>query len=128
MAKENNTVVENELSDFEIPNGFNLVSDGDLTDEWDYEENPTLTGTVLVKKIVEVKRQKKVEQCPMLIVDGVGGPVVVWESASLKDLISQAEPGDAVYIHYRGLQHLDGGRNPMKVFATGIKKRQPSDE
>ena len=111
-----------ETKEVEIPEGFEMVSDGTLTETHDFEVDPVVMGKVLTTKTVLLKRGAKVEENRMLTVNIGDRSVAVWESAGLKDLFDDCVPGDTIYIRYEGLEAMGAGRQPMKKFVTGIQR------
>lgn len=106
----------------EIPEGFEMISDGSLTETHDFNKTPIVMGKVLTLKTVLLKRGGAVEENRMMTVDMGTETTAVWESASLKDLFDVMVTGDQVYIRYDGDEEMGGGRQPMKKFVTGLQK------
>lgn len=111
-----------EVTEVEIPAGFEMVSDGSLTETHDFTKQPIVTGKVLTLKTVLLTRAGKVEENRMITVQMEGETTAVWESASLKDLFDTMVTGDIVYIRYEGDEEMGGGRQPMKKFVTGLQR------
>jgi hypothetical protein len=106
----------------EIPEGFEMVSDGTLTETHDFKKIAIVMGKVLTMKTVPLKRGNVIEDNRMITVDTGEGTTAVWESASLKDLFDDMVVGDNVYIRYDGDEDMGGGRQPMKKFVTGLQR------
>lgn len=106
----------------EIPAGFEMISDGTLTETHDFTKQPIVMGKVMTMKTVLLTRGNSVEENRMITVDLGDGSTAVWESASLKDLFDEMVTGDEVYIRYEGDEEMGGGRQPMKKFVTGLRK------
>ena len=106
----------------EMPDGFEMVSDGTLTETHDFEKTPIVTGKVLTMKSVLLKRSGTVEENRMITVATDEGTTAIWESAGIKDLFDEMVSGDQVYIRFDGLEEMGGGRQPMKKFITGLKR------
>lgn len=104
------------------PAGFDTVSKAEFPPNWEWDKNDTLTGGVCYKKIAEIQRGKDVEQVPVMVIAAGGLEFTVWQSAGLSDLISKAEPGDAVFIYYTGDIPLKHRKDPMRGFDCYIKK------
>lgn len=111
-----------EVKEVEIPEGFEMISDGTLTETHDFVTTPIVMGKIMTMKTVLLKRGGNVEENRMITVDTGEGSTAVWESASLKDLFDELVAGDQVYIRYEGDEEMGGGRQPMKKFVTGLKK------
>lgn len=111
-----------EASIIAIPEGFEMISDGTLTETHDFNMQPIVTGKVMTLKKVLLQRAGKIEENRMITVDTAEGSTAVWESASLKDLFDEMVTGDMVYIRYEGDEEMGGGRQPMKKFVTGLQK------
>lgn len=106
-----------------LPEGFEQVSDGNLAEEWDFSKHDMLIGVCKRVKLVDCVQQGKPAKANMMLVEAHGTGFCVWESAGLKDLFTEAQPGDEVYIKYDGVVKMDGGRNDMKKFITAINTR-----
>ena len=115
--------VDTDTGEIKLPPGMEMVSDGTLTPEHDWTANPEIYGEMQIIKVVPVRRGKLIENTRLMIVTGTDGKTAVWESAGLKDLFDIAKPGGKIYIKYKGLMELDGGRNPMKQFVTAYDDR-----
>ena len=111
-----------DTKEVEIPEGFEMVSDGTLTETHDYDKVPVVMGKVLTTKTVLLKRGQDIEENRMITVNIGDGTTAVWESAGLKDLFDDMVVGDTVYIRYEGLEEMGGGRQDMKKFVTGIQR------
>jgi len=48
--------------------------------------------------------------------------VAVWESAALRALFDEVEPGAEIFIQYKGEKKIKGQKNPMHDFVAGIKE------
>lgn len=104
----------------EMPEGFEMVSDGTLTEGHDFLKDPIVQGIVKSIKTVMLKRGKRMEENRLIIVETTDDKCAVWESAGLKDLFDGIVVGDSVYIKYDGLLDAKDGLNPMKKFITGM--------
>jgi len=107
-----------------IPDGFQQVDSGDQWPEWDFEQTPSFVANVISRKNVVMTDKKggKKSTC-LMVIDVDHNRYTLWQSAGLSELFKFALPGDAIWVHYKGEIELDGGRNPMKAYDTGINPR-----
>jgi hypothetical protein len=104
----------------QLPVGYKPIRG--FAERWDYDAQPAVEGEWGEVRTVEIKRGRKVEEgrvCDLVQDDGVS--LAIWESAGLRGLFEQAEPGQRVYIRYDGLGTIrKAGQNPPKRFTVGI--------
>ncbi len=102
----------------ELPAGFKAISSGEFGDVWDFEQKPTLVGTVTgdVREVETGKgREKRVSRVITVKEDGTGKSYTVWESASLKGFFDHVQRRFHVALAFHGYRDV-GRPQPMKVF------------
>lgn len=113
---------KHEEKTIDLPEGFELVSDGTLSEAHDFDKDAIVMGPVVTIKTLKVKRGAKLEDARMITVNTGETVTAVWESAGLKDLFDGLVIGDTVYIKYDGKQSFDDSREDMKTFITGVQR------
>ena len=107
-------------SNGEIPKGMRQLS-SDYAPSWDPEKVPTLNGTFGEVRTIPLKQDgKRVERRCVEMSTSDGKRVTVWESAGLKRLFDEVEPGANVYIHFDGYGEAKPGQNAPKLFTVGV--------
>jgi hypothetical protein len=76
-----------------------------------------LQGKVLKIKETEVtnKRTGEVRDTRFAVIETENGEEQLWESANLVELFNSISAGSHVWVLYKGMTKLDGGRN-MRMF------------
>lgn len=107
-----------------IPAGFNPVTTGQFPPNHDFRKSAICTGRVSQIKESEQKRGSKTEKVKILYVadEKTGEIEAVWESAQLREFISQVKVGDRVYIRFDGVAKLKG-RKTLKKFTCAIQPK-----
>src|SRR5690554_6246769 len=105
-----------------LPEGFKPIT-SERGIPWDLEKMPTLVGTWLGVRTIQVKRGRKTEDQNVATVRTADGTVyTVWETAMLAPLFEQAVADESeVAIVYKGLGKAKPGQNPPKIFEVGIR-------
>lgn len=105
----------------QLPAGFRAITSGEYGEEWEYEKNPLLQGTV-VGNVREVEagsgRNKRINRVVSVKSSDDGHTYTLWESASLKTFFDNLRPGMEVAIAFHGLKDV-GKPQPMKMFEGG---------
>lgn len=108
----------NAWSSVQLPAGFRTIAAGEYGEEWDYEKNPLLQGTV-VSDVREVEagkgRDKRVQRVVSIKSDDDGRTYTLWDSASLKEFFNHLHRGQQIAVVFRGYKDV-GRPQPMKVF------------
>jgi hypothetical protein len=112
-----------------LPEGFRPITSGDFGEEWDYENNPVLTGEVTsdVRTVETGKgRDKREARVITVLSENDGHSYTLWESTSLKGFFDEVQRGFRVSIAFHGFR--DTGRpQPMKVFEGAIAEEHLDD-
>lgn len=102
----------------QLPAGFRTITSGEYGEEWEYEKQPLLQGTV-AGAVREVEagsgRNKRINRVVSIKSSDDGHTYTVWESASLKAFFDNLQPGMEVAIVFRGYKDV-GKPQPMKLF------------
>lgn len=117
------TKAENRWAHVQLPEGFVPVQNGDFGEDWAYEDDPILVGTVTGEvRVIEVKRGKNKESTRVVGVadESTGVIYSVWESASLRPWFDAIGDGMRVAIAFQGYRDV-GKPAPMKVFLGSIE-------
>lgn len=110
--------------------GWETVETG-LGEEWDFDKNGPLVGTIIGTREVDLPEHKWTEQA-----DGIrktakawtfqtgdtGEEVFLWESYQLTEKLKDVGTGDAVRIFFEGMREIDGGRRRVKQYKVQTRK------
>lgn len=103
-----------------VPKGMKALS-GSFAPSWDPEKVPTLEGSFGAIKTVPLKQgSKTVDRRCVEFTANDGERYTVWESAGLKTMFEEVEPGTGVYIHFDGYGEAKKGQNAPKLFTVGV--------
>jgi hypothetical protein len=104
----------------EIPKGMKAIN-GNFAPNWNPEDVPILQGTFGEIKNVPLKQGNKTveRRCTKFTTEN-GEDYTVWESAGLKAMFDDVEPGTDVYIRYDGLGTAKKGQNAPKLFTVAV--------
>jgi hypothetical protein len=104
-----------------VPSGMKALN-GSFAPTWDPKEGEELVGTFGEPKTVELQqgRQKVQRRCVEFNTDD-GDRFTIWESAGLKVMFDEVEPGTQVFIRYDGLGVAKKGQNPPKLFTVAVE-------
>lgn len=105
----------------ELPDGYKAIGSGEFGERWDFEENPSIEGTVDGIREVESGTGKNKRTSRVMTVQTEDGPIDVWESASLRKFFDECEDGSEVAIIFKGYRDV-GKPQPMKDFVGAIKE------
>lgn len=111
-------------ADVQLPAGFKPIA-GDYGQDWDYENDPLLVGTISGEtRVVESGKGKNLRTSRVVnVVDESTGVIyAVWESASLHAWFDAIMPDDRVAIVFKGFRPSNKG-NDMKVFYGSIEPK-----
>lgn len=101
-----------------VPKGMKALS-GSFAPTWDPEKVPELNGTFGTIKEVPLKQgNKTVERRCTEFTTKDGDRYTVWESAGLKVMFDEVEPGTGVYIRFDGYGQAKKGQNAPKLFTV----------
>lgn len=104
-----------------LPDGYTAISGGEFGDRWDFENDPSIEGTVDGIRTIEVGTGKNKRESRVMTVQTENGPLDVWESASLVKFFDSCEDGSEVAIIFKGYRDV-GRPQPMKDFVGAIKQ------
>lgn len=103
-----------------LPTGYQTISNGEFGERWDFENVPTLEGSIVGIREVETGTGRNKRTSRVMTVDTGKASVDVWESAALKRFFDEADEGNECAIVFQGYRDLPGRGQPMKVFAAGL--------
>lgn len=102
----------------QLPAGFRAITSGAYGEQWDYENNPLLQGTV-ASEVREVEmgkgRDKRTSRVVTIKSSDDGKSYTLWESASLKAFFDHLRVGQEVAVVFHGYKDV-GRLQPMKDF------------
>lgn len=105
-------------SKVQLPAGFRAITSGAYGEQWDYENNPLLQGTV-ASEVREVTAGKGKNQRTSRVVtiksSDDGKSYTLWESASLGAFFDGLHVGQSVAVVFHGYKDV-GKPQPMKDF------------
>lgn len=113
----------NKWANVQLPEGFKPIAQGDFGQEWLYEKNPLIVGTVVgdVREVEGGKgKDKWVKRVITVDSDDGDGLFDVWETASLSLFFDKVEDGSRVSVAFQGYRDT-GKPSAMKVFVGGIE-------
>lgn len=117
-AKAKATASSLARSSGDIPKGMKAIN-ASFAPTWNPEQRKELTGTFSEPKSVELKQGKKtVERRCVEFMTHDGERYTIWESAGLKVMFDDVEPGTEVYIRFDGYGQAKPGQNPPKLFTV----------
>lgn len=105
-------------SKVQLPAGFRAITTGAYGEEWDYERNPLIQGTVVdaVREIEVGKgKDKRMQRVVTVKSDEDGKKYTVWDSASLRAFFDNLRVGLQVAVVFKGYKEV-GRPMPMKEF------------
>lgn len=112
-----------------LPSGFRSITTGDYGDEWDYENDPALTGTV-TSDVREVEtgtgRNKRTSRVITVLDENDGRSYTLWESASLRGFFDLVQKGHRVSVAFHGYRDV-GKPQPMKHFEGAISEEDMAE-
>lgn len=120
---------KNKWAAVQLPEGFKPITQGDFGQEWDYEKNPLIVGTVVGDtREVEGGKGKDKWVKRVITVDSEAGDGLfdVWETASLAPFFDMVEDGQRVSVAFQGYRDT-GKPSAMKVFVGGIEGDEAGD-
>lgn len=102
----------------QLPAGFRAITTGAYGEQWDYENNPLLQGTV-ASEVREVEtgkgRDKRTSRVVTIKSSDDGRNYTLWDSASLRAFFDHLHVGQEVAIVFHGYKDV-GRPQPMKEF------------
>ena len=101
-----------------LPAGFRAITSGAYGEEWEYEKNPLLQGTIAgeVRQITSGKgKDKRTSRVVTVKSRDDGKSYTLWESASLRAFFDHLRVGQDVAVAFHGFKDV-GRPQPMKVF------------
>lgn len=102
----------------QLPAGFRAITTGAYGEQWDYENNPLLQGTV-ASEVREVEtgkgRDKRTSRVVTIKSSDDGKSYTLWESASLRAFFDHLHVGQEVAVVFHGYKDV-GRPQPMKEF------------
>lgn len=116
--------------DVQMPEGFKAVTNGDMGEEWDYENDPIIVGGVEGEvRELQVGKGRDVRDARVMSVrdENDGRLYNVWESASLVTFFDTVAEGDRVSVAFQGYRDV-GKASPMKVFLGAVEDNGQYDE
>jgi hypothetical protein len=110
----------NPVIDSSLPKGYTSTTvTGNFGVLHDFEKHPILQGKCT--HINLANKGKKTENRVMTIKQSDGILKSLWCSYMLEDLFDSKPIGKSVYIEYQGERAMKKGRNPLKLFVSGVK-------
>lgn len=105
-------------SKVQLPAGFRAITTGAYGEQWDYENNPLLQGTV-ASEVREVEtgkgKDKRTSRVVTIKSSDDGKSYTLWESASLRAFFDHLHVGQEVAVVFHGYKDV-GRPQPMKEF------------
>ena len=102
----------------QLPAGFRAITTGAYGEQWDYENNPLLQGTV-ASEVREVEtgkgKDKRTSRVVTIKSSDDGKSYTLWESASLRAFFDHLHVGQEVAVVFHGYKDV-GRPQPMKEF------------
>ena len=102
----------------QLPAGFRAITSGAYGEQWDYENNPLLQGTV-ASEVREVEtgkgKDKRTSRVVTIKSSDDGKSYTLWESASLRAFFDHLHVGQEVAVVFHGYKDV-GRPQPMKEF------------
>lgn len=104
----------------DVPKGMKALS-GSFAPTWDPDKVNPLQGTFGEPKTVPLKQgNKTVDRRCVEFTTNKGERFTVWESAGLKTMFEDVEPGTEVYIRFDGYGEAKKGQNAPKLFTVAV--------
>lgn len=112
----------NKWASVQVPEGYTPIASGEFGEQWEFEANPVLVGTIdgdVRDVTVNEGKRGAYDTRAVTIKDENGARFDVWESASLKGWFDEIADGMSVAVVFQGYRDV-GKASLMKVFVGSI--------